>query len=118
MNVLRTILLILHFLGLASLLGGILVQLKEIASGKGKIINAILHGAVTQLVTGLLLVAIIEIGDLTTLNNYKVGLKTVITVVIVVLVFVYRRRKGVPAWILWTIGGLALANVIIAAAWH
>ncbi len=118
MDVLRTILLIIHFIGLASLLGGFLVQVRAIAAGKGTVLPAMVHGALTQLVTGVLLVATIEIGDLTDLNNIKIGVKLLITVVITVLVFVYRRRTPAPSWVLWTIGGLTVANIVIAVAWR
>ena len=41
-----------------------------------------------------------------------------IAIVITVLVFVYRKKTPAPSWALWTIGGLTLANVIIAVAWR
>jgi hypothetical protein len=118
MDVLRTILVILHFIGLASLLGGFLVQVRAIAAGRGTVVPAMLHGALTQLVTGILLVATIQMGDLYDLNNIKIGVKLLITVIITVLVFVYRRKSPAPSWVLWTIGGLTVANIIIAVAWR
>jgi hypothetical protein len=118
MDVLRIILLIIHFIGLASLLGGFLVQVRAIAAGNGRVLPAMVHGALTQLVTGILLVATIEIGDLADLNNIKIGVKLLITVVITVLVFVYRKRSPAPSWVLWTIGGLTVANIVIAVAWR
>jgi hypothetical protein len=118
MDILRTILLILHFIGLASLLGGFLVQVKAIAAGRGVVLPAMVHGALTQLVTGVLLVATIQMGDLFELNNVKIGVKLVITIVITVLVFVYRKKSPAPSWVLWAIGGLTVANVIVAAAWR
>ena len=54
------IVVIFHFIGLAALLGGVLVQVKETIAGKGRIITAMIHGALTQLATGLLLVGFIE----------------------------------------------------------
>jgi hypothetical protein len=118
MDILRTILLILHFIGLASLLGGFLVQVKAIAAGRGVVLPAMVHGALTQLVTGVLLVATIQMGDLFELNNLKIGVKLLITIVITVLVFVYRKKSPAPSWALWAIGGLTVANVIVAAAWR
>ena len=118
MDILRTILLILHFIGLASLLGGFLVQVRAIAAGRGVVLPAMVHGALTQLVTGVLLVATIQMGDLFELNNVKIGVKLLITIVITVLVFVYRKKSPAPSWALWAIGGLTVANVIVAAAWR
>ncbi|WP_448003768.1 hypothetical protein [Agromyces bauzanensis] len=118
MDILRIILVILHFVGLASLLGGFLVQVKAIGQGKGTVVRAMIDGALTQLVTGLLLVATIEIGDLYDVNNWKIAVKLLITVVITVLVFVYRKKVPAPSWALWAIGGLTLANIVVAVAWR
>jgi len=118
MDILRIILLILHFVGLSMLLGGFLVQAKAVAQGKGTVVRAMIDGALTQLITGLLLVATIEMGDLGDVNNVKIGVKLVIAIVITVLVFMYRKKTPAPSWALWTVGGLTLANVIIAVAWR
>lgn len=113
MDFLYTLLVILHFVGLASLLGGFLVQMKAVAKGKGVIHAAMIHGALTQLVTGLLMVGLAEMGD-GGVNHMKIGIKLAILIVITVLVFVYRKKSSVPAWVLWAIGALTLANVVIA----
>ncbi|WP_159603203.1 hypothetical protein [Agromyces humi] len=118
MDVLRIILLILHFVGLAMLFGGFLVQQKAIARGEGTVLPIMWRGALTQIVTGILLVATIQIGDLFELNNVKLAVKLLIAIVITVLVFVYRTRKPAPSWALWTVGGLTFANIVIAVAWH
>ena len=74
MDILIGIVLILHFVGLAALLGGVLVQVKDTIAGKGRIIAAMIHGALTQLVTGILLVGLLEMsgGDV---NNTKIAVK-------------------------------------------
>ncbi|HRP99792.1 MAG TPA: hypothetical protein PK781_04940, partial [Terrimesophilobacter sp.] len=103
MEFLYMLFIILHFVGLASLLGGFLVQMKPIAKGKGVVNAAMVHGALTQLVTGLLLVGIAEMGD-GTVNHMKIGIKLAVLIVITVLVFVYRKKTAVPSWVLWAIG--------------
>ena len=113
MDFLYTLLVILHFVGLASLLGGFLVQMKPIGAGKGLINAAMVHGALTQLVTGLLLVTIAELGE-GGLNHMKIGIKLAVLIIITVLVFVYRMKTSVPSWVLWAIGALTLTNVVIA----
>ena len=118
-GVLYTILVILHFVGLASLLGGFLVQIKAIGRGEGKILPAMWHGALTQLVTGLALVGIAEgVFRSEEIDNAKIGLKLAVAVLITVLVFVYRKKELAPNWALWAIGGLTLANVVVAVAWQ
>jgi len=59
MQIVYDLLVILHFIGLASLLGGFLVQMSSAEKGVNP---AMLHGALTQLVTGLLMVGLIESG--------------------------------------------------------
>ena len=71
MDILRIILLILHFVGLSMLFGGFLVQQKAIARGEGTVLPIMWRGALTQIVTGILLVATIQIGDLDRVTRRK-----------------------------------------------
>ena len=117
MDILIGIVLILHFVGLAALLGGVLVQVKDTIAGKGRIIAAMIHGALTQLVTGILLVGLLEMsgGDV---NNTKIGVKLAVVIVITVLVFVYRKKQPLASWVVWLVGALTLTNIAIAVLWH
>lgn len=117
MDILLGIILILHFVGLASLLGGVLVQLKDAIAGKGRILAAMIHGALTQLVTGVLLVGLIEMGG-GDVNTTKIAVKLGVVVVITVLVFVFRKKSPVASWVIWVIGALTLANIAIAVLWR
>jgi hypothetical protein len=117
MDLLRNILLILHFVGLASLLGGFLVQIKAIIAGKGTIVAAMFHGALTQLVTGVLLVGVIEMGSLGHIDNVKIGIKLLVLIVITVLVIMNRKKPSVASWVLWAIGALTLVNIVVAVLW-
>lgn len=113
LDVLRLILVILHFIGLAALLGGFLTQMSGFKT-KSVVINpAILHGALTQLVTGLLLVTVAEMGD-GDVNHMKVGIKLAVALVIYVLALVNRKKKPVSNAVLGIIGALTLVNVIVA----
>ena len=117
-EIIRIILVILHFVGLASLLGGFLVQTKAISAGQGKVVAAMVHGSLTMLVTGLLLIGTIEMGDIYDVDNIKIAVKLVVAIAITALVFVFRKKDPTPSWALWTIGGLTLLNVILAVAWR
>ena len=103
---------VLHFIGLASLLGGFLVQL----STSPKVVNnAMVHGALTQLVTGLLLVGMAEtLVEDEEVNHMKVGLKLLILLVITGLAWVNRRKESVPTGVWAAIGLLTITNVVIA----
>lgn len=110
MDILRDIALVLHFVGLASLLGGFLVQMKP----KEKVVNAAMfHGAMTQLVTGLALVGLAEAQSYD-VDHLKIGIKLVLLIVITALVLVYRKRETVPTGVWGAIGGLTLAEIVVA----
>lgn len=110
MEILADVFLVLHFVGLASLLGGVLTQL----TSRERVVNmAMVHGALTQLVTGVVLVGLLYARDLP-VDNAKIGTKLAVLVVIGVLVFGFRRRKPLPNLVFAGIGLLTLANVVIA----
>ena len=115
MDLVYNLIVILHFIGLASLLGGFLVQMSSAEKGVNP---AMLHGALTQLVTGLLMVGLIESGAVDEeANMTKISVKLGIVVVITVLAFIGRRKQP-PQVALWgIIGALTLANVVIAVLW-
>jgi len=107
------LILILHFIGLASVVGGFLVQMRSAEKGVNP---AMLHGALTQLVTGVLLVGLAEMQD-EDVDHAKIGVKLVITLVITVLAFV-GRKKPLPQTGMWAaIGALSIANIFIAVLW-
>jgi Na+-translocating ferredoxin:NAD+ oxidoreductase RnfD subunit len=110
---LRDALLVLHFVGFGALFGGALVQVRDDV----KVVNhAMLDGALTQLVSGLLLVGVIEgVGD--DVNHAKIGVKLVVALVIAVLCWVNRRKPAVPNGLFFAILLLTVANVVIAVFW-
>lgn len=114
MEIVKDLVLVLHFIGLASLLGGFLVQMK---SRTKRIEMAMVHGALTQLVTGLLLVGLAEMGDGDGPDNTKVAVKLVIALIITVLVFLGRRQKTVTVATWGAIGGLTVVNILVAVLW-
>ncbi len=107
---------VLHFVGLASLLGGFLVQMRSSEKGVNP---AMLHGAITQLVTGIIMQGMLEsgaVGDGEVLT-WKLATKLGITVVVTVLAFLGRLRTGPQVGYWAAIGGLTLINVILAVFW-
>jgi hypothetical protein len=113
MELVEKSLLVLHFVGLASLLGGFLVQAR---SQPRRVNPAMFHGALTQLVTGLLLVGVLQGMD-EPVNNAKVGVKLAVLLLILVLVVANRRKESVPDGVWGAIGGLTLLNVVLAVFW-
>ena len=107
------LLVVLHFVGLSSLLGGFLVQMSSTTKG---INMAMFHGALTQLVTGLGLAGILSAELLAdeTVNHTKIGIKLGVSLAVLVVVLIGRKATG-DAKSMWAaVGGLTLLNVVIA----
>ena len=94
METLRLILLFVHILGFAALLGGLLVQL---GPGDKRVNGAMRDGAGTAFLAGLALVGVLEAGD-TDVNNAKIGAKALVGLVVLVLVMANLRKEKSSTW--------------------
>ncbi len=113
METLRLVLLFLHLVGFASLFGGLFVQVKA----EPRVVNnAVLHGALTALVTGLLLVGVLEGSD-ETVNNVKIGVKLAVALVVTVLAVANRKKTSLPGGLYLGMMLLTLLNVGLAVFW-
>jgi hypothetical protein len=124
MSVLFQIMLILHFVGLAAVVGSFLFQVRR----KGGFDTFwVIAGLITQLVTGLAMMGIIDAGSGGGANHAKLGVKLAIALVALVLAFVARARQkrasagqakakaALPFF--HSAGALAIANILIAVLW-
>ncbi|MEU8879789.1 hypothetical protein [Streptomyces hydrogenans] len=116
MDVLINVFVALHVIGIASLLGGFLTQMKAIGAGTARFTPAMLHGALTMLVTGIALVGLNQAHD-QAVNNLKIGIKLAILVVILGIVYVKRDEETVDKGLFGAVGGLTTANIFIATLW-
>ncbi|NLT25821.1 MAG: hypothetical protein GXX90_04075 [Microbacteriaceae bacterium] len=114
MEIIRWILLILHFVGIAALFGVWFSQLKAIPAGQARILPGMMHGAWTMLITGLGLVTYLELATDAEINHMKIGIKLLVLIAIVVLALVNRKKERVSAGVMWAIGGLTLLNIALA----
>lgn len=117
MDVLINVFVGLHIIGIASLLGGFLTQMKAMSAGTARFVPAMLHGALTMLVTGVLLVGFNEM-DGSSVNNVKIGVKLALLFVILALVYVKRDEERVEKSLFGVVGGLTVVNIFIAVLWH
>lgn len=116
MEILKNVVLAIHIIGVASLLGGALVQIPAIRQGTARIIPAIQHGAWTMLVTGVLLVGLqYPLGH--EVNNAKIAVKLAVLVAILIITLVNRKRETLAGWVVPVLGGLTVANIVIATVW-
>lgn len=106
----------LHIIGIAALLGGFFTQMKAMSAGTARFGPAMLHGALTMLVTGVALVGLNQ-ADGHHLNVIKLGLKLALLVVILGLVYVKRDEEKVGKAEFGAVGLLTVANVFIAVLW-
>ena len=117
MDILKHVILALHIIGVAALLGGVLYQINVMRNGTAHILPAMMHGAWTMLVTGVALVGLqYALGE--DVNDFKITAKLVVLIAIIVFALVNRKKDPVPNWALPTIGGLTVLNVLLATVWQ
>nr|WP_297427248.1 hypothetical protein [uncultured Actinotalea sp.] len=116
MDFARDLLLVLHIIGLASIIGGFLVQTR---SSQKRILPAMVHGALTALATGILLVGVAEMSDRDLPDQFhiKIGVKLVIALVIAAIAWRRRKAESVSTGEWGAVGGLAVVNVVLAVFW-
>lgn len=113
METLRLILLFVHVLGFAALVGGLLAQVRE----PTKVVNAAMRdGAGTAFLAGLLLVGVLEAGD-GPVDHVKVGVKFAVGLVVLVLVMANLRKPSIPQGLFYGLLLLTVANVAVAVFW-
>lgn len=117
MDFLHSASLFLHFLGAAALLGGWLATFRQ------PTVSSWQHlGAWVQLVTGVLLVGLLEMNDdAGPVNHVKITVKLVVLIAILVAAVLGRRRVSrdveVPTGLAHAVGGFTLVNIAIAVFW-
>lgn len=119
MEFLYQFLVVGHFIGLAAIVGPFLVQMRK---NSDFAITAVFGGAITQLVTGILLTGVAE-GIDRDLDYTKIIVKLAIALVVFVaalLGWLRARKNGNDRKIkpfFHAAGGLALVNIILAVFW-
>lgn len=116
MSFVYDVVVVLHLLGMAALVGGWMSQLRP---AEARAVSApVVYGAATQVVTGLVLVGLAStVVEDQAVDNAKMAVKLVIALVVLVLAGANRRRSSVTGGAYALIGGLAVLNVAIAVLW-
>lgn len=116
MTVLYDVFVALHLLGMAALVGGYAATLRA-----PQISEVIVWGARLQFVTGIILMGI---GEAALDKEYiypKIGVKLVISLIVVALAEIERAREkrgdGVVN-LVHVVGVLGIVNVLVAAVWN
>ena len=87
MEILREILLTLHLVGMAIIVGGYFTVIRS-----PEVLPGMLHASYLQLITGLLLVLLAELGD-GSVNHMKIGIKLVVAIIVTVFAFIGNRKQ-------------------------
>ena len=112
MDFLFKAMLVLHFIGIAALLGSVITQMKPPRS----ITPGYLHGSLTMLVTGLIMVGLMyPLGEEP--DNAKIAVKLGVLIVILALVLGNRKKDEISTGVWGAIGGLTTLNIILAVFW-
>ncbi|HCS62485.1 MAG TPA: Fe-S protein [Microbacterium sp.] len=121
LEIARLALLIVHFVGLAALIGPFLLQARSRQTLR---LRLMLTGAIVQVITGNALIAAnrlqgIEVDEVKMI--VKLGI-AVVTLGVLIAAVIVQRRRGADAASVRPLfvgaGGLALTDVIIAVVWR
>ncbi len=107
MDLLYGILVLLHFISWALVLGMAVAGIR-----RPEVPTGLMHSALGALVTGILIVGMREMtGE--EVNYLKIGIKLVIAAVVAALAVLAEKRAGGSRWLM-PIAGLTAANMAVA----
>ena len=116
MNIVYNIMVFLHIVGAAMIVGIWIGQMK-----KPTVHPRQFDGAALQLITGIVMMGLIPALDMDA-NYFKLGIKFAIALAVAVLAFIGRRKykkdEPISKGLAHSVGGLALLNVAIATLWQ
>ncbi|RYV52209.1 hypothetical protein [Pengzhenrongella frigida] len=114
MKLVFELLVVLHLLGWAIVLGGTLTNLRT-----PRIAPGVLHGVLTALVTGIAMVGLASSGVVDeSFDNAKIAVKLFVAFVATGLVlFGVNRPERVTRGLVGAIAGLVVINVSVAVLW-
>lgn len=114
MGLLENVFVLLHLLGMAAVIGS------AVFVARGLPTPALVWGARAQLVTGLVLVGILEAGD-DPVNHAKVGVKLLVAIAVAACAEIAaakaRKGDGEVVRLVHAAGALAVLNAAIAVLW-
>ncbi|AKU16064.1 hypothetical protein [Luteipulveratus mongoliensis] len=118
MDVVYDLVVVIHLLGMAALVGGFFAVFSSPTAGP-----LMVWGARTQLVTGLVLAGLGEAVDSLDKvpDHNKLGLKLLVAIAVLAFVEVARVREkkgGHEPGMVSAAGWLAVLNVVVAAGWN
>ncbi|QKE85686.1 hypothetical protein [Arthrobacter sp. NEB 688] len=114
MEFVEHVLVLLHLLGMAAIIGS------AVFVARGRVTPALVWGARAQLVTGLLLVGVVEAGD-EPVNHAKIGVKLLVAIAVAACAEIAaakeRKGQGSRPQLVQAAGLLAVLNAAVAVLW-
>ena len=112
MEIAIRVLLVLHLLGFASIMTGVLSQTKEFKTG-AKVLPSILHGSWLALITGLAMAGMLPANG-EHVNPISISVKSAGITAIFFIAYTYNKKETTPKWVVPAILALAIVNVVVA----
>ena len=113
MEILVHVFVVLHLLGMAAIIGS------AVFVARGAVTPALVWGARAQLLTGILLVGLVQAND-EEVDNTKIAVKLLVAVAVVACAEIAaakeRKGEGRPQ-LVNAAGALAVLNVLVAVLW-
>jgi hypothetical protein len=116
MTTLISIFLVIHLLGFGALFGGLLISARD----EVKRVNPLMRDGIgTEVVAGLVLFGLDSAHEDPGAEwHWKMAVKLVIGLVILVLVMMNLRKERISTGLWGVLLALTVANVCVAAIWH
>ena len=112
MEIIIRILLVLHLLGFASIMAGVLSQTKLFKTG-AKVLPSILHGSWLAMGAGLIMTGLLPANG-EHLNPISISVKSAVITAIFFIAYSFNKKEVTPTWVVPTIAGLTTLNIIVA----
>jgi hypothetical protein len=119
MDLIYQLFVVLHFIGMAGLVGGLLVGVFERPL---RIKKPALHSGLLVLLAGIFLVIVNSIqrasdSSVEMLDHSKIGVKLLVVIIILALGFKNLNKSEVAKKTYMTMLGLSLLNILVAVFW-
>jgi hypothetical protein len=119
MDLIYDLLVVLHFIGMAGLVGGLIVG---VAEKPLRIKKPALHSGLLVLLAGIFLVIVNSVqhasdSSVEMIDHGKIGVKLLVVIVILILGFKNLAKSEVAKRTYMTMLGLSLLNILIAVFW-
>lgn len=104
--------LVLHLLGFATIMAGVLNETKRFKTG-APVNKGILHGSWLALLTGLILTGLVYANG-EQVNNLVISIKGLGITGIFFIAYTFAKKDSAPKWVVPTIGLLTVINLVVA----